>query len=267
MSLILDALNRSRQDDGPIPSLATEHYEGVVEDDWNPYQLLLVATLLFALVVIGWLLWDRDADPVEVLPEAPAAVEIRPAPAVVTPVETTTVPAPASNPPPTVIPQSVPVDPGVAALYRQQPSPESPAPESTAAVPTPVTAPLGPEVAQPETGVAAKAARQEQPIDIEALVVQAQDELADASLDEHEAPFIAKLSQQTKDSIPTILYQRHDYSGTAMQSSVVLNGKTLKVGGNAAAGLKVDEILPDSVVLNYKGTRFRLRALNSWVNL
>jgi general secretion pathway protein B len=251
VSLILDALNRSRQDDGPIPSLATEHYEDVVEDDWNPYQLLLVAALLFALAVIGWLLWDRDADPVEAVPAAPAAVEIRPAPALVTPVETTAVPAPASNPPPTVIPPSVAADPGVAALYRQQPSPESAAPE----------------VAQPATDVAAKTVRQEQPVDIEALVAQAQDELADASLDEHEVPFIAKLSQQTKDSIPTILYQRHDYSGTAKQSSVLLNGKTLKVGGTAAAGLKVDEILPDSVVLNYKGTRFRLRALNSWVNL
>jgi hypothetical protein len=48
---------------------------------------------------------------------------------------------------------------------------------------------------------------------------------------------------------------------------VVLNGKELKVGGSPASGVKVEEILPDSVVLNYRGTEFRLRALNSWVNL
>jgi hypothetical protein len=48
---------------------------------------------------------------------------------------------------------------------------------------------------------------------------------------------------------------------------VVLNGKELRPGGQPASGVKVVEILPDSVVLDYRGTEFRLRALNSWVNL
>ena len=47
---------------------------------------------------------------------------------------------------------------------------------------------------------------------------------------------------------------------------MVINGKTLRAGASAG-GIKVEEILPDSVVLEVKGTRFRLRALNSWVNL
>ncbi len=50
-------------------------------------------------------------------------------------------------------------------------------------------------------------------------------------------------------------------------SSVVINGKELHVGGSAAAGVKVEAILPDSVVLSFDGRKFRLRALNSWVNL
>jgi hypothetical protein len=41
----------------------------------------------------------------------------------------------------------------------------------------------------------------------------------------------------------------------------------LGVGGSPVPGMKIEEILPDSVVLNYQGTQFRLRALNSWVNL
>ena len=47
----------------------------------------------------------------------------------------------------------------------------------------------------------------------------------------------------------------------------MLNSKSVKVGGNVAPGVEVDEILPDSVVLDYRGTQFRLRALNSWINL
>ena len=80
-------------------------------------------------------------------------------------------------------------------------------------------------------------------------------------------PFLTELSQRTKDEIPTIYYQRHDYSGDSSRSSVVLNGETVRVGGSPAPGVRVDEILPDSVVLDYRGTQFRLRALNSWINL
>ncbi len=75
------------------------------------------------------------------------------------------------------------------------------------------------------------------------------------------------LSQQTKDDIPTLYYQRHDYSSDTNLSSIVLNGTTVKAGGSPLPGMKVEEILPDSVVLNYRGTQFRLRALNSWINL
>jgi hypothetical protein len=108
---------------------------------------------------------------------------------------------------------------------------------------------------------------QEEPVDIESLVAQAREEVEDAALAEHPAPFIIELSQRTKDGIPTIYYQRHDYRGDARRSTVVLNGKELRVGGRPATGVKIDEILPDSVVLSHQGTQFRLRALNSWVNL
>ena len=91
--------------------------------------------------------------------------------------------------------------------------------------------------------------------------------LENATLEEHSVPLLSSLSQQTKDNIPTIFYERHDYSDNQAQSTVVLNGKSTKVGGSPTAGLKVEEILPDSVVLSYRGTQFRLRALNSWINL
>ena len=43
--------------------------------------------------------------------------------------------------------------------------------------------------------------------------------------------------------------------------------KQLRVGGMVAPGVKLVEILPDSVVLSHDGREFRLRALNSWINL
>jgi len=107
----------------------------------------------------------------------------------------------------------------------------------------------------------------EEPVDVEEVLRRAQQDVANASLVEHPAPFLVNLSQQTKNAIPTILYQRHDYDSQAGRGSVTLNGKTVRVGGTPMPGVKVDEILEDSVILSYRGTQFRLRALNSWVNL
>jgi general secretion pathway protein B len=277
MSLILDALNRSRQDSDEIPGLATQHY---VDDTGGSAgqgrQYLLWLALLVALVIIGGLLVDRNRqpeppvpvsanasppvaqsrapEPVVTVPEIPAAEPVPAVPA--QPLQQTrpeTVAEPAVAEPPEVA--SVPSTSagGVADLYRQQET-------------SPAAAEIE-RVAEPAMAAEQEVETQEQPIDIEKLVLQARDEMENAQLSEHSAPFLSALSQQTKDAIPTIYYRRHDYSDTQAKSTVVLNGKTLKPGGSPGAGLKVDEILPDSVVLNYRGTQFRLRALNSWINL
>jgi hypothetical protein len=155
----------------------------------------------------------------------------------------------------------------VAALYRQQQLAEREVPAASSVretATTPSDAPRVSAVAEPAAPDAG--AIQEQPIDIGEIVAMAEDELENARLAEHPAPFLSALSQQAKDSIPTLLYQAHDYTSSQADSFVLINGKTLKPG-DSSKGVRVDEILPDSVVLSFQGTQFRLRALNSWVNL
>jgi general secretion pathway protein B len=113
----------------------------------------------------------------------------------------------------------------------------------------------------------AKSEENEQAINIEKMVDLARRESGNAKLSEHSAKFLSQLSQQNKDQVPTIYYTQHDYSSTASQSSVTLNGKLVRVGGTVAGNIKLLEILPSSIVLSDKGTEFRLRALNSWINL
>ena len=304
MSLILDALNRSRQDTEQVPGLATQHYvDRDLAGGRNWRQFLPWLALLVALLVIGWLLIDRDpaSPPAAAVSDAvsalapPAASRLAPdstagtpvAKKVVPPAPSPTVSAPAKTAPAAVgrVAQSVsartpvtaaPREPSrsaVADLYQQKPLPvavQSPT-QPTAVASPPAEPEMTRQVNEPAAGKAAaeavEVATQEQTIDIEKLVLQARDDLENTTLQQHPAPFMSSLSQQTKDRIPTILYQRHDYSGNPAQSEVVLNGSTVKVGGNTASGVKLDEILPDSIVLNYRGTQFRLRALNSWVNL
>lgn len=290
MSLILDALNRSRQDVEQPPGVATQHYddqEGVSVSIWRASVPWLA--LLIALMVIAWLVLDRSPQPVAtvVAPGMSEPLGSRPASR---PDKTAEVAAPVPRPAPRVAqpnivtarPQAVkaavtptapPAPPGAAVtdLYQQQ-ARESVA-EVAAQRPELQQVPVSRTEATAPQVVAEPAARQpnqssdEEPIDIEKMVIQAREELGNSRIAEHPAPFIAELSQQTKNSIPTLFYERHDYSGDKSRSVVVLNGKTLKVGGSAASGVKVEEILPDSVVLNYRGTQFRLRALNSWINL
>ncbi len=312
MSLILDALNRSRQESEGMPGLSSSHPVGRPADSVNWVQWLLVAALALAVFAIGWLLVDRSPRPGLPPPagaavmDAPAAVaQLEPVeqiqqiqqveqveqvaqleqarqPGQVEPVEplAQTFTEPGSDPlpaPPTVTVASpvqhplavaehpvgaAPLDESVAALYQQESQ------ESREDQVEPARAAYASDAAAAEVGPARGAAesRQEETIDIEQLVSSAKAELADSRLADNGVPFLSSLSQQKKDAIPTLMYQRHDYSGDSARSSVVINGKTLRAGGTIGA-VKIEEILPDSVVLESGGTRFRLRALNSWVNL
>jgi hypothetical protein len=288
--LILDALNRSRRETEAVPGIDTQHPVSEPAPAPGARALLPWAALAAAVLVIIWLLVDRGGEEATVVATQPAApgVEFQGdsggaltavpeearAPAQT---NATVIPATASAPQPVAAPDTGPAprsaeepapdpepgpapDPAVAQLYREaQTAPAASGPEPA---PGPRVEPE-PEPA-PEQG--AMPAEREEPVDLEEMLLQAREEMENARLVDHPAPFLASLSQQTKNGIPTILYQRHDYSSNAAESSVDLNGKTLRNGGSAG-GFRVDEILPDSVVLTYRGTQFRLRALNSWVNL
>jgi general secretion pathway protein B len=306
VSLILDALNRARQDTDKVPSLATQHYVDDVVNEGRARQYLPWLALLVALVIIGWLLLDRETEPVSPsmsqaatpaspqqlaairvednstapapVPEQVAPAQIKPAPAA--PV-TASVPRVLESAPVTAAPPEL-NDPAVAELYQQRQAPQTAArnnsqPEQAlqstattqgkASSTSSVEKTLVKDVQEPGLADVAGSGQDEEPIDIEKVILKAREDLENANLEEHSVPLLSSLSQHTKDSIPTIFYERHDYSDNPAQSSVVLNGKSVKAGGSPSAGLKVEEILPDSTVLNYRGTPFRLRALNSWINL
>lgn len=285
MSLILDALNRSRQDKDSVPSLATHHAVEKVASDKRQYLPWVVLSV--ALVIIGWLMMARLFNPA---PDIEIAASAKP-------VMQATINADASDfsadkeeavvEEPLVefvVDSQAPVTAELAANSAELDI-------ASAVVATETKTPISPPVVEDsavaqlyqnqnladdagvrnQTSSAAldlyAESRVEEPIDIAQVLKSAREEMKDANLDQHSVPLLATMSQQTKDNIPTLYYQRHDYSTNVAISAVVLNGEALKVGGSPAQGMKIEEILPDSVVLSYQGTQFRLRALNSWINL
>ena len=103
------------------------------------------------------------------------------------------------------------------------------------------------------------------PIDLVAAIERAAREVGEPSLVPHPTVLLENLSQQQKDQIPTIVYTEHVYAEGAAPL-VELNGQRLRQGQRTGA-ITVEDILVDSVILRVNGVSFRLRALNTWVNL
>ena len=152
------------------------------------------------------------------------------------------------------------VDPAVASLYREARDQE----REGALLSSTGSTLSGDEGMSESKTEAPENSQEETELDIEALLTRAQQALGQESLSEHPSPLLEMLSQQQKDNIPTIVYSQHDWN--ADQSSVVLNGERLNAGQRVGS-IRVVEILSDSVVLRWQDIEFRLRALNSWINL
>ena len=102
-------------------------------------------------------------------------------------------------------------------------------------------------------------------LDLQKVMERLALETGDAGLSPHVVPLLENLTQQQKDMVPTIVYSMHQYLGDDA-TFVELNGSRLRAGESSDA-IRVIEILADSVILSAAGTEFRLKALNSWINL
>ena len=103
------------------------------------------------------------------------------------------------------------------------------------------------------------------PIDLANVIQRAVVEMGEGALEPHPAVLLENLSQQFKNKLPTISYDSHDFS-VDLEPSVTLNGVVLREGEKVGL-FEVRDILRDSVILRFDDTDFRLKALNTWLNL
>lgn len=79
-------------------------------------------------------------------------------------------------------------------------------------------------------------------------------------------PQIHTLPQAMQRNIPSINYQEHHYQPGG-GSWVRLNRERMQVGDQINPDLRIESIDREGLVLNYQGRSFRLKALNSWINM
>ncbi len=272
MSLILEALSRSsaeRQADSSNPGLDTPAYVDDLEEGrgwlaWLPWAVVLLALLAIGLLLVDKYKGEQTPSSVPVVPvqkHSSNAVQAEAGSAkILSPAKTQSIeqkPGAVNSAKPTPA-EPVLSDPAVEALYADQ--------TLTVSELLPGKPRQGQKQVAIEGVKETPTSRSESAIDIEAVLKKTEEALKTSRLQEHSAPFINDVSQQFKNDIPTIMYRHHDYSSTPGESSVILGGMTVRAGGKLPSGVKVEEILPDSIVLNFRGKQFRLRALNSWVN-
>ena len=301
MSLILDALSRAerdrRREEGPAPDLLVDH--GPASRTTAPRRSRRLAALVALLViaaVAAWLSTRAGPGGPEATGQAARSVQSEPALA----------PAPNARPPgggaapadadrrapsgredsqpataadaPGVplVPAAPPGEAGsraeIARLYdergdtvaRADRGPGGDADVSTVDAPPSATRAAAAEPVPPGIGERA-VERDEEPVDLEQVLRRVRAEAAAARLSDHPVPLLQTLTKQYRDRVPTLMYLRHDYNPLG-SSTVLINGEALRVGGRTR-GVEVREILADSVILRFEDREFRLRALNSWVNL
>lgn len=68
-------------------------------------------------------------------------------------------------------------------------------------------------------------------------------------------------------TLPSLNYSQHVYRGSQSESYVVLNDQRKREGQSLTESIRVEHILRDGIILAYKEYQFKLRALNSWVNI
>jgi len=286
MSLILDALNKADRERDPrdsVPDINTVH--GGVRQPVDQRRLLWIAGSLGAVTVILAMLllvlWLRQSPAVpeqqtESLQRAPSQSQ----PNTQQVVEAAAAQPPLQTPATTTIetaPASLVVNPEVQALYGVQTDPvvmQVVEPEVRAAPPvivpearrqTTVDEALAQSLWEKSKTQPPPVQKPSPPAKKKAPAPPALD--PDLPLEETMAghpktPFLHELPVTLQDTIPTLMYAKHDYENR----KVVINKTELRMGDATNGGVLVEQVLADGVLLSFNGAEFKLGSLSSWVN-
>ena len=304
MSLILDALNkaqRERQEERqPVPQLSTVHYAPAAFEQSSPGSRML-PWLALGVIIAGALLFVilNAMTPAAEVP-APSHLVEEPRPSVIqgrvpnsasvaadSGQELASVAAVPASAQAMSQRRPAPTTAQVNDLYRTANNPVEPIPakhslaeqvpvklrptvrtnpgEPTAAVPQLST------IAPPEPGRSSSvehSGRQDlaQAAQTEQQAAPIAGEPAPALDDRPDVPTVDELSWSTQQMLPSILYTVHHYEANPANRLVEINNSTFRTAGTIAEGLVLEEILSDGVILRFRSQRFKLPALNSWVN-
>lgn len=236
MSYILEALRKSDQQRqrGAAPTLHTAPPPmPVSSQSRGTRNALLAVALLGAGILLGWLRPWQSAPPAPATGTAPPP-GAHPAPAAPPPLVVPQAPAPraeSATPTPGPIPRPAPVG-GIANAPRKLPLP------------------IRIEPTRPSLVVTPDIRKDAVTMDIPPPVVPSDMKPEIKAIPQSELP--ASIQQE----IPAMSIALHAYTATPGDRMVMINDRMLRQGDSLAAGLRLEQITPDGLILGYKGYRF-----------
>jgi len=78
-------------------------------------------------------------------------------------------------------------------------------------------------------------------------------------------PDIQDLPSSVLQRIPSLKYSEHNYNNNG--GNVVINGVIKHVNDQLSDGLVIDKILEDGMILHFENYSFKMRAMNTWLNM
>lgn len=234
MSYILDALRKSQQarQPGTAPRTGAVHNISLalpVSGWWLALGIVLLLGLLFGV----YFFWHSM---VGNLPK-PAAEPVSSEPVAAAPAPTT-----------------IPATPMVA--DKPAPAPEPPAKKAVPVadlaeqgkIPVPVAAPRKITATRSEK----KSVTKHRPEAATTAAVSAIPLITD------DTPLLQQMPQDFQRSLPSLAVTIHVYSAEESQRILFINNREYRKGSQIEGGVRVEDIVPDGVVLSYRGERFKL---------
>jgi general secretion pathway protein B len=78
-------------------------------------------------------------------------------------------------------------------------------------------------------------------------------------------PELNDLPSSILEKVPTLKYTEHHYHHNG--GNVVINGTVMHVNDQVSNGVVIDKILEDGMILHIENYSFKMRALNTWINM
>ena len=281
MSLILDALNRAdreRKSTRITPDLNTIHEAARYPVNSPGRQRLMIVAAIALVLLTFWLVYpwlqnrlasttlppaitrtQPDIQPRPYSEEAPKAVpDVQKAPDKAAVISTVA---------PQVVVQDSVVAAEISTLYTQEDDPQLRAAAPVASA----------SLENRENEVSNLYKPVEEPAKIESVAIPVQtvtpvrlgkpDNETAKTLDAYQnIPDLSQLPTSVQQKIPSLRYTQHNFSAESA-SSVILNGRSYTARATIAPELSLEEILPDGILLRYQDRKFKLRALNHWINM
>ena len=247
MSLLLDALNKADQErkrNEAAPGISSNHEQREHHGPRNHSILLIVVIVIGLLILLAAIYWlgQRSTAAQVVVVQAPATTTAN-TPKVTVKKSVASGENKSVEATPSTANEIDTSDENVASLYQN-----TQVPESNAAI---TISPPGAVPAQPANDPAP---------------VSAPDIASPVSITQFaNLPEIHDLPNNILERVPSLGYSEHNYNVNG--SSVKINGEIKHVNDQLPSGIVIDKILEDGMILHIDNYSFKMRAMNSWVNM